>query len=308
MAVQVEIWQEFIVKNLFKSNEFLQYLLNRDQYVLAGKVVHIPQAGANPGVTKNPTSFPLTASQRTDSDVTYPLNQYVTDPVHIQDAEKIELSYDKIADVMDHHLSKLREELANDAIYDMVRVFADASAGVARIRTTGDAVVAHLPSATGNRKKFVKEDLKRARFLMNKQSIPMNDRYSLISSDMMEQLQDDADLLKRDSSLELDMKGGVIDRLYGFNLIERATTVAMDNAATPVAKAPGAAGAATDNDTAVCWQRNSAERALGQVKFFERLNDPLYTGDIYNALVRFASRPSRADSKGIIAIVQDASA
>lgn len=308
MAIQKEIWQAYIAKNLFKGNEFLNMLLNRDQYVLAGKVVHIPQAGANPGVTKNPTSFPLTASQRTDSDITYSLNQYVTDPVHIQDAEKIELSYDKIADVMDHHMSILRETLADDMLYDLIRVYADASAGVVRTRTTGAAVAAHLPSTTGNRKKFIKEDLKKARFLMNKQNIPVNDRVAVIPSDLMDQLLDDTDLKARDRSLELDMKGGVVARLYGFDLMERSTTVVCDNAGTPVAKAPGAAAAATDNDTVICWQKNSAERALGDVKMFEDLNNPLYTGDIYNALVRFGGRPSRKDSLGVIAIVQDASA
>lgn len=308
MAIQKEIWQSFIAKNLFKMNEFLNYFQNRDQYVLAGKVVHIPQAGANPGVTKNPTIFPLTATQRTDSDITYALNQYVTDPVHIQDAEKVELSYDKMSDVMYHHTSVLRETLAEDAIYDAVRVYADASANVTITRTTGGAVAAHLPSATGNRKLFLKEDLQRARLLMNKQNIPQDDRYALISSDLLDQLMNDADLKKRDNALELDMKGGIISRLYGFNLLERSTTVIHTNAATPVAKAPGAAAAGTDNDTVVCWQRMSVERALGDVKMFEDINNPLYTGDIYNALVRFASRPSRKDSKGIIAIVQDASA
>jgi hypothetical protein len=46
MAIQKEIWQDHIAGNLFKNNEFLLASTDAGQYVLQGKVVHIPQAGA----------------------------------------------------------------------------------------------------------------------------------------------------------------------------------------------------------------------------------------------------------------------
>lgn len=306
MAVNVEIWHKAIAEVLFADLDFLQHLTNADEYVIGGSVVHKPQAANLPGHVKNPTSFPLTANLRADGDITYAIHQYATLPTHIQDAEKVELSYPKAVSVMRQHMGTVLEGAAVDICYDLVRVHLDATSGVPRLRTSGVATAAHLPSATGNRKKFTKEDLKKARFAMNKQNVSKNDRYALFPSDLLEQLQDDADLIKRDRGAELDMKNGVIDRLYGFNILERTTTVVMDNTATPVAKVPGVAGAATDNDTVLTWQKASAERALGTVKFFERINDPFYLGDVYNCLLRFGGRPSRQDSKGIIAIVQDA--
>jgi hypothetical protein len=233
---------------------------------------------------------------------------YTTEPIIIEEAEKIELSYDKIADVMGDHLATLMETAADNYLYDLVRVQSDASTGVVRTRTTGAATAAHLPSATGNRKKFDKADLKKARTLLNKQSISKMNRYALFPSDMLDQLMDDADLLKRDYALELDMRSGSIGRLMGFELLERPSVVVMDNTGTPVAKVVGAAAAATDNDTVLCWQMEAAHRARGEVKFFESKDNPLYTGDVYNASVRFGGRPERKDSKGLIAIVQDASA
>ncbi len=73
MAIQKEIWQDHIEGNLFKNNEFLLASTDVGQYVLQGKVVHIPQAGALPTVVKNRTVIPATVVQRTDTDITYTL-------------------------------------------------------------------------------------------------------------------------------------------------------------------------------------------------------------------------------------------
>lgn len=306
MGVQKQIWEDFIVQNLYKDNAFLEKFKNRDRNVKEGKIVHIPQAGQRAATLKNPDTFPLTARKRVDSTVLYEIDVYATEPIHIEDAEKIEASYDKIADVLGDSLKGMMEDVADNFLYDLVRVYSDATAGVIRLRTTGAAVATHLAGATGNRKKFDKADLKKGRTRMNNQKISKMNRFALFPGDILDQLMDDTDLLKRDYALELDMRSGSIGRLMGFELMERPSVVIMDNTGTPVAKAPGSAAASTDNDTVLLWQMDAAHRARGEVKFYEDLQNPLYLGDIYNASVRFGGRPERKDSAGIIAIVQDA--
>jgi hypothetical protein len=44
-GVQVEIWEKDIEGQLFQDAPFLNCVYNADQYVLMGKVVHIPQSG-----------------------------------------------------------------------------------------------------------------------------------------------------------------------------------------------------------------------------------------------------------------------
>jgi hypothetical protein len=73
MAIQREIWERAIVEGLFADNSFLSKAYNADEYVNNGKVVHIPQAGAASSVSKNRTSKPATAKQRTDTDLTFTL-------------------------------------------------------------------------------------------------------------------------------------------------------------------------------------------------------------------------------------------
>lgn len=304
MAVQVEIWARYIMENLFETNEFLQHSFSADEYVTQGSLVHIPQAGSPPSVEKNRNVFPAVAVRRSDGDVIYPLDVYTTDPSHIPNAELMEISYDKIGSVLSDHMGALRETTGSEMIYKWSPTLAGSI-----VRTSGAAVSAHLAGATGNRKKFVKEDLKRARTLLDKQAgIPKTDRYALIDADMFDQLMDDADLIKRDSAMDVDLKNGIISRLYGFNILVRSASGIYDNAGTPAPKAPGAAAGTADNAGIICWQKNAVERALGTVKFFENLNDPQYYGDVYSALVKFGGRVRREDGKGIVAIVQDPAA
>lgn len=310
MAIQRELWVDYINGNLFKNQQFLQFMRDRSQFVLAGKVVHIPNAGAKPSVTRNRSSLPATVTQRADVDTTYSIDEFTTDPVLIPNADTVELSYNKMASVLQEHVDSLGETIGDFLVWHMLRIHADASAPVQILRTTGAAVGSHLPSATGNRKLFKKEDLKRAQTAMNKQDIPKDNRYALLSSELLSQLQDDDDLKKRDgmNGAELDLKNGVIARLYGFNILERSGTAVYDNAGTPAVKAIGAAAAATDNDVAMLFHRDYVHKAQGTIDFFEQLNHPQFYGDVYSALVRMGGRPERRDSKGVIAIVQDASA
>ena len=67
MAIEVEIWRGDIVEALYKDNAFLSRAVNADEYVLSGKVVHIPQAGSASGVEKNLASRPATINKLTDT-------------------------------------------------------------------------------------------------------------------------------------------------------------------------------------------------------------------------------------------------
>jgi hypothetical protein len=163
-----------------------------------------------------------------------------------------------------------------------------------------------LPSATGNRLKFIKEDLKAAQTLMNKNKIPKTERYAIVDSDMMAQLLDDDDLKKRDGANggEANLKEGVVMRLYGFDIIERPTVLTFTNAATPVVVDPGTAGAATHNAGVLCYHKNAVVKALGQVRTFQNDGVAEYYGDILSALMRAGGRIRRA--AGVVAIVQAA--
>jgi len=118
MAIQKEIWTRHIQENLFKENDFLNYAFNADQYVIQGKVVHIPNAGNAPTVVKNRSSLPATVTQRTDIDITYAIDEFTTDPILIPNADTVELSYDKLSNVLSEHESALRQLTGDWMLYN----------------------------------------------------------------------------------------------------------------------------------------------------------------------------------------------
>ena len=304
MAIQREIWQDHIEGNLFKNNEFLLASTDAGQYVLQGSVVHIPQAGAVANVVKNRSSLPGTVVQRADTDITYSLDEYTTDPILIPYAETIELSYNKRESVLSEYESSLKQTIA-----DNILVAWSPSAAASLLRTTGGALASHLTGTTGNRKAFLSKDLKAAQLQLNKQNVPMENRYALMSADMFQQMTDDLSVTEyRDFSAAYNVKDGILGRLFGFNIMMRSNVVTYTNDTTPVVNAYGATPATTDNDAVICWQTDALERAVGAIKFFEKIDDPTYYGNVYSVSVRMGGRLRRSDTKGVVAIIQAASA
>jgi len=299
MAIQVEIWEKDIVEGLWASNQFLEFAFNADQFVLQGKVVHIPQAGAAVGTKVNRTNLPAAVVRRTDVDITYAIDEITSDPVHLPNADTVELSYDKRTSIT----AQMRANMYEVAALNMIHRWAPDTAA-RLIKTTGDATAAHTNAATGNRKAIQLGDIKKAQLQFNRENIPSGDRYILIDADMMDQLTNEMTANQnRDFLSAYDEKNGVVGRLYGFSFIVRSQVIRYTGGGSK--KSWETAGAATDCAAALAWHTQSVERALGDVKFFEDLGNPQYYGDIYSALIRLGGRIRRDDNKGVLAIVED---
>ena len=178
MAIQKEIWVNHIVEGLFADNSFLSKARNHDEFVVGGKVVHIPQAGAASGVSENRTTLPATVSKRTDTDITYNLSEFTTDPILVPHADTVELSYSKRESVLGQDRKKLADVVAMSFLYNW-----SPSSGNT-ILTTGSSVSAHSKSATGNRKAFTKADVLAAMTKFNDNDIPQEGRYLLVDAQM----------------------------------------------------------------------------------------------------------------------------
>lgn len=296
MAVQKEIWMNSIVEGLFADNTFLSKAFNADMFV-NGKTVHIPNAGSPSGVVKNRKSFPATVKHRDDADLTFDLDEFTTDPIRIPHADTVELTYNKRESVLGQDKRMLFDTVANDFIYK----WSPSSDYV--LRTTGESVTAHLPNATGNRKKFVLADVEAAMAAFNDDDIPQEDRYMLLDSQMYRQLlssMSEAD--SRAFHALADFSKGIIGKVMSFNFMMRSKAARYTAALN--AKEWTTTGVTTDQAAALAWHIDSVCRALGQTEMFESEDDPTYYGDIYSFLVRAGGRPMRNDVKGLIAIVQ----
>lgn len=299
MAIQKEIWLADIVGNLFKSNPHLNYAMNADEFVLAGKIVHIPNAGSKPNVVKNRAKLPATIMKRNDIDIYFPLDEYTSDPMRIDNAEKYELSYDLRNSVIGEQKSAIAE-IVGDWFF---RYWAPTASGSIK-RTSGTNVSAHY--GTGVRKSVMLSDIKDIKKMMDNWNIPQEGRVACLDAEMMDQLTSTlGPSTYKDFSQYFDAANGVLGRLYGFDFLAPRSTVIRYNA-TAVPMDPDSAESLTDNSGALFWQRDLVVRAMGNNELFESVGEPTMYGDVYSALLRAGGRIKRNDSKGVIALVQDA--
>lgn len=300
MAIQKELWQNTIVEGLFADNSFMSKAVNDDMYVDQGKKVHIPNAGAPSKVEVDRGTVPATAKKRTDVDVEYTLNELTTDPIYIPHADMVELSYSKRNSVVSQDRLTLLETAAEQMLYNW------APASTNFIRTSGaKTVTAHTPTASGNRKALVKADVLALMTKFNADNLPQEDRYLLLDAYMYAQLLDDlTEGDQRAFFASADAQKGILGKLFSFNIMQRSQVLRYATAGS--LSKWSASGVATDNAAGLAWHESCLSRALGEVKMFDSMDNPLYYGDVYSFLVRVGGSIRRNDKKGVYALVQQA--
>lgn len=299
MAVNVEMWQPLVKEALFKSNAFLNTFKNTDEYVVGGSVVHIPQSGGPSSGQKNRQTLPAPVVKREDTDIVYPLDEYTTDPRLITNIDQVELSYDKMSSVVREDTQYIMELAGDNILYN---VSSNIPAGN-KVASTGTAASATASGATGNRKIFTEADLRKAKLILDNQNVPKEDRFLLISSNMLDQLLSDKDL-RYAFQQTVNLKEGTLGRLFGFEIVERSSVLTVSS--SQVVKAVGAASATSDSEAAIFYHRTMLERALGTINIFEETKSPTYYGDIISFLLRAGGRANRSDNKGAGFIYQAA--
>ena len=302
MAIQREIWRPDIIEFLERDNEFMRMCVNADEYVVQGKIVHIPQAGTAANIERNRASLPAPITKRTDTDITYTLNEYTSDPILLPDADTKQLSYDKRQSVLRSKFAKMREFVANDMLYEWARNIPAAN----KLKTTGSSThTATAPGGTSTRKNLIEADLRAAAKLLNKANVSRDGRYILVDSALLDQLYASLTAAQlyafKDS---VDVKTGIIGKLWGFNIMERSNVLVFDS--SDAIKLQEAAGATGDNVAALFWQMDMVERAYGDINLFEQLGAPEFYGDIYSCNAYLGGRARREDNIGVGVLIADA--
>lgn len=298
-GVVLEQWAAYIIERFWKDNGFLRCAYDDSQYVVAGRIIHIPNPGSKPAVQKNRASFPGVAVRRSDTDVNYALDEYTTDPTHIPNIDAIHLSYSKQDSVMGDHMQVLSEIVADDMLIKW-------GTNAAIVATTGGPTAGTqgpVTGQTGNRLGLSPKDLSALMVRANADNVPKTDRYALIDDNMFGYLYDQlSDTQTRDFSRTVDPETGVIGKLHSWNIMTRSSVLASNNA--DALKALGSSLGATDNLCSLFWQKNSVAFAIGDTKLFQDTNSAIYYGDIHSALVMAGGRVRRQDGLGIYLMKQ----
>jgi hypothetical protein len=296
-GVNVEVWKKFIIEAIRKNNEFLFFSKDDSPYVLNGSVVHLAQAGADPVVELNSTTYPGVAVRRTDTDVTYVLDTFRTVPTHVPWDEIQTLSYDKLTSVFGGHTATL-----SDAVADKMLINWSPVAGSRIVKTTGGNT-AGVGGQTGTRKLMTEQDVRNLMYTMNIDKCPKGDRKLLIDDNMYGGFYDSLTATQMNAYQQLaDNKNGIVGRIHGFDVYTRTSVLAYNN--SDVVKAFGSSLAASDNLGSLAWHPTTVCRAFGDIKPFVNKGDALYYGDVQSSITRAGGRKERGDNIGVYSIVQ----
>lgn len=311
MAVEVEVWQNDIIGNLFKDNSFAAKAVSADQYVLNGKIVHIPRAGAPSASVKNPNAFPINAVQRSDDDIFYPLDVYAQPPKFVQNVEQAQLSYDKRQSIMGEQMSQLIEDAMNGVLIRWQFKATTIGTDPANYElTTGGNTAATAPNATGQRKLFTKDVVGKIKLRMDIANIPADGRYAVLTANHYQQFLDSlSDAAQTNFYRLADMQKGVIGSYLGIQFMMRSTVSVWRKTGAvwaPVdTQAAGYAASDQTGDSAASlfWQESCVERARGDIGVFDNPGRAEYYGDVMSMNMRVGARQRRTE--GVIALIED---
>lgn len=282
-----EVWLALIKENFYPEFAFLNEALDLSAFV-ENDVINLAEAGVNPAVLKNNTTYPVPAATRTDTPLSLTLAYYDTESTIVRNAEQAELSYDKMASIIYGHKQALLLRQYNEAAH----AYAPAADGALTpvVQTTG--------TLTSGHRHITFDDIARLATRFDSQHIPRMGRVLVLDSQAQEQLR----ALDRNLFHQMfdHIQAGGPGFLYGFK-VYAYENLPFFNSST-AKKAYGSAFASGDRYTRVlAFQKDEVMKAVGTLDMFERLRDPDARGDIIGFQQRFLALPVR--NKGIGAIV-----
>lgn len=299
--IRTQVWSKMLAAALFLDNAFITKAVSHDAYV-ANHMVNLATAAVPPVVIRNRTGA-VAAVPRTDLASAYTLDEFVTTPEIIDDRIQTEVAYDKRATAVEAHAGAL-----NDAIADHMAFYWAPTDSSAFERTTGASRTASVAGATGTRKMITLDDILRLRRALDQQRVPQENRCLLLTSEMYNDLLTIDKVLSAEYNQTGKLPEGVVNKLFGFNIYQRQQTLSYTNAATPGVRVPGAAALTTANAAALAWHPNFVARAKGVVKVFTDTDNPTEFGSIRSTLCRAGGSPLYADKRGIVALIESATA
>lgn len=282
-----EVWLNLIKENFYPEFTFLNETMDMSSFV-ENDVINLAEAGVNPTVLKNNTSYPLASATRTDTALTLPLAYYDTETSILRDAEKAELAYDKMQSIVYGHKQALLLRQHDEGAFNYAPSADGANTPI--VSTTGSLV--------GGFRYLTYADIAKAAQRLDAINVSRMNRIMVMDSASQEQLRNEDQVLY--NQMMSHAQGGTPAELYGFKIYMYENLPLYVAASTK--KAFGTTYSATDKYTrAVFWQKDEVMNASGTLKMFERLADPYARGDLVGFQQRFLALPIR--SKGIGSII-----
>lgn len=289
-GVYVEVWTGELVKALDARmvGDWLDGIADASNLV-NNEVIHLVDAGVDPDVLVNNTTYPIPYQNITDADITISLDKYQTKPTPVTDDELYAISYDKISRVVEGHGRSISISKYQKAAYNFCPQEATDTAPV--LTTSGK-------TASDGRVMLCVKDLVNAKRALDNLKVPAQGRRLVLNPDHVNDL-----LLTNQSFREqynINRNEGKVGRLYGFDIYEFANN--------PIYNGDGVKkdlGATADTGEYMCSFAFYAPRvfkATGSTKMYYRdaVQDPENQQTVVGFRHMFIALPKKMDANVVI--------
>lgn len=281
-----EVWINQVMERFYPDSSFLKYGRDMSQFVDNDKI-NLADAGVDPEVLINNTTYPIKVEERTDKPISIELDVFETINTVVRRMEDIELAYDKVESVIQGHRNALQAKCGMKAAHAYAPTENTEFTPV--IETTGDVA--------GDRKRLCYRDIITLKEAFDGCEIPLEDRFLVLDpKHVSDLLLEDIKLFKNLTNLQ----EGKPFNFAGFNMLQFSK---MPKYAKTNGKWVKAAFGALNgtNFSSFAFQAKEVMKADGNLFMYAKENDPEQRGTIIGFDKRFIALPIR--NVGIGAIV-----
>lgn len=281
-----EVWLNQLMENFYPDSSFLNYVRDFSE-LHENDAINLAEAGVDPVVLVNNTTYPIKVVQRVDNPIRIELDKFETENTLVRRPEVIEYAYDQLESVLMGHRNTLRTKTASKAAH----AYAPKEDGVFTpvISTTG--------TVHGNRKMLSFDDILNLKERYDNAGIPIEDRYLVLHPSHV------TDLIRLDVKAFKDITdivNGQPKRFAGFGMLQFANMPLYD--INTMEKQPFDAEIGGDNVfSSFSFYANEVMKVDGEVYMYASIDDPKERGTIVGFDKRFIALPIR--NKGIGSIV-----
>jgi hypothetical protein len=280
------VWVSQLMEKFYPDSSFLSHTKDFSGMV-DNDAINIAEAGLDPVVLINNTTYPIEIVQRIDTPIRIELDKFETKNTLIRRPEVIEYAYDQLESVLMGHRNTLR---ANTAI-KAAHAFAPAG------HTSSTPVILSTGDLYKGRRRMTIEDILLLKESFDSADVPLENRYLVLHPSHV------SDLITIDvkSFKDItDVVNGQPKMFAGFGILQFSKP-AYYTVATLAKLAYGAVPGAGTSFCSFAFHGDEVMKADGEVYMYARENDPEQRGTIVGFDKRFIAMPIR--NKGIGAIV-----
>ncbi|NSW46206.1 MAG: hypothetical protein HPY79_10380 [Bacteroidales bacterium] len=273
-----EIWLAEIMEKFYPDWSFLSVVRDLSMFV-ENNTINLAEAGVDPNVLINNTTYPIPYAQRSDVPLALPLDTYDTENTLVRNIEEMETAYDKMASVVLGHKNALLNKFAQKAAH----AFAPSANGTyTPVLTTSGA------NDGNNFKKITLDNILQLALAFDKLDAPDSGRILVLHPEHARTLaMEDKTLFKQ------FMEESQGFSLFGFKVFKYSKTPVFNKTNGQKVAFGAAPAPSTDTISSIAFLSTEVCKAQGDFEMFASQKDPGERGDIIGFQMRALTLPMR---------------